>query len=460
MGNPAAQTGRAEEGKDLPPVVGEIETFLRETIESLVPVPQRRGAGAPMVLPALCLWAGLVVCMLRGFKRQSQLWRVLTQYGLWHYPRVAVCEQAVRNRLAQGGSQVQQFFEQTTTVLAQRLAPYEDRSLASFAAEVVSIDEMRLDPLARTLPVLKDGKPVAPGQLPGKLATRFNIRTQLFEKVEFVEKATQNEKVLARWLIEGLPKGSLVLADLGYFGFAWFDELTKKGMFWISRLRENTSYEIEHVYYQDGETLDALVWLGAYRADRAGRLVRLVQFRVGTHLFRYITNVVSPHQLSMWEIAWLYARRWDIELAFKLIKRDLGLHLLWSTKTEVILHQVWAVLLIAQVLQALRKEVAGRAGVDVFEVSMPLMIEAMPQFALRGLDPVQTLVERGRDAKIIRPSRRLENRAPVIPAEWIIPVPEGTKFERKARHAQRKNGPRPAARRKTDVEPAKPPGRS
>ena len=30
-------------------------------------------------------------------------------------------------------------------------------------------------------------------------------------------------KVLARELVEELPAGTLVVADLGYFGFAWFD---------------------------------------------------------------------------------------------------------------------------------------------------------------------------------------------------------------------------------------------
>ena len=30
-------------------------------------------------------------------------------------------------------------------------------------------------------------------------------------------------------MVPDLPKGSLILADLGYFGFAWFDHLTDLG---------------------------------------------------------------------------------------------------------------------------------------------------------------------------------------------------------------------------------------
>jgi len=51
-------------------------------------------------------------------------------------------------------------------------------------------------------------------------------------------------------LLEHINKGALILADLGYFGFAWFNELSDKGYFWLSRLREETSYEIIHTFYR------------------------------------------------------------------------------------------------------------------------------------------------------------------------------------------------------------------
>ncbi len=155
---------------------------------------------------------------------------------------------------------------------------------------------------------------------------------------------------------------SLILADLGYFAFAWFDALTDRGYYWLSRLRNKTSYETLHVFYQDRWVVDALVWLGAYRADRAAHAVRLVSLRLGDRTYQYVTNVLDPLQLTPLAIVRLYGRRWDIEMAFNLVKTHLGLHLLWSSKLVVILQQVWAVLIIAQILQALHLEIAGRAG--------------------------------------------------------------------------------------------------
>ena len=60
--------------------------------------------------------------------------------------------------------------------------------------------------------------------------------------------------------------------------FPWFDELSERGLWWISRYANHASYQVRHVLYQGDGVLDAIVWLGRYRADRAKYPVRLVQF--------------------------------------------------------------------------------------------------------------------------------------------------------------------------------------
>jgi hypothetical protein len=62
-------------------------------------------------------------------------------------------------------------------------------------------------------------------------------------------------------LISGLPKRSLILADLASFGFAWFDDLTDAGYFWLSRMRSKVTCEVLHPCYEQDGVLDAIVWL-------------------------------------------------------------------------------------------------------------------------------------------------------------------------------------------------------
>jgi hypothetical protein len=430
--------------RDDPAVVGDqIEGFVCQLVSELTPAPAAAGRnrGRPPILPAALLWAGVLVMVLRRVPSQRALWRLLSSRGLWHFPAVPVTDDAIYKRLAsEGPAAMHALFDTITALLLAQLTPAADTTLAPFAAEVVVFDETTLDPVARKLPLLRQVPRGSDQLLPGKLAAIYDVRRQLWRYLHYIDEPHQNEKRAARQLLAEVPTGSLILADLGYYSFAWFDELTAGGYFWIQRLRNGSSYEVLHTYYADADTgtLDALIWLGKHRADRAGHAVRLVQFTEGAFQYRYITNVCDPDLLPLREIARLYHRRWDIELAFNLVKTHLGLHLLWSSKEAVLLTQVWAVLIIAQILHALRTLVAQAAQVDPFEVSLPLLIEYLPQYAARHADPMTAFLADAVRLGFIRPSRRTQIRAPDIPASALQPLPADLVLVRKPRYAHRK----------------------
>lgn len=416
--------------------LADVEAFLLDLLRRMPPEPPRTGPGRPRILPALALWAGLLICVLRGFSSQLALWRRLHDRQLWYFPRFQVSDQAVYKRLAQAGTEpLETLFATVTEVLRERLQGAGFPHLAPFATGVFALDETTLDKVARHLPALR-GVPVA---LPGKLAGLFDLRQQQWRTIHVILNPYQNEKVAARDLVATLPEGSLLVADLGYFGFAWFDWLTDHHYFWVSRLRAKTSYRVIHTFSQDGAVFDGVVWLGRWRADRSAHAVRLVSFRHGGTLRHYVTNVLDPRQFPLHAIAQLYARRWDIELAVLHVKRHLGLHLLWSGKPIIVQQQVWAVLIIAQVLQALRLLIAHEAACDPFEVSLALLVEYLPRYAAEGQDPVRVFVEQGRALRFIRPSRRTTIRAPVIPTEALAPLPPDIQLQRTPRYAGKTN---------------------
>jgi IS5 family transposase len=436
------------DAQDREALLDRVEAVVERVLRDLEPdaaEARRPGPGRPRILPAFALWGGVLVCVLRGMTSQRAIWRLLTARRLWHYPRFALSDQAVYKRLAEENTgPLESVFAAVSHLLAVRVARWAARDLAPFATGVVAIDETALDQVARTLPALRDVPNGDDALLPGKLAAVVDLRGQQFRRVEHIPNPRQNEKVAARDLLAGLAEGTLVLADLGYFGFKWFDDLTDRGFWWVSKLRAKTSLEVIHVHYRRDETLDAVVWLGKHRADRAKHAVRLIQFRQGSVLHRYLTNALDPRVLPPAEAARLYARRWDVELAFKLVKRHLKLHLLWSAKPGVVLHQVWAVLTIAQVVQALRVEIAGEAGVDPFEVSVPLLVEYLPLLLEQGEDPVAFFVAEGRRLAFIRPSSRTTVQAPALPPHEVVPRPPGLVLLRDPRYAGKDCGPRAA----------------
>jgi hypothetical protein len=417
----------------------QIETFLQTAMNGLERESEADGlpveaapAGRPVELPSQSLWIAVLVCVLRKMRSQRAIWRLLASSGLWGLPCYDIVDQTVYKRLEQEGSgPLERLFGQISWLLAQWLKPaqqaYEQKrgKVAAFATEVVALDEMWADAVTRRLPLLRGARKGDAALLPGKIVALFDVRLQQWRAIEYVAQASQNCKKHARAMLKHVAQGALILADLGYFSFEWFDELTDRGYAWVSRWREATSYSIVHTYYHDGDTFDGLIWLGAFDT-LGGHAVRLVRFRANGAIRHYITNVRDPHLLPLQEIARLYVRRWDIELGFLTLKQYLGLHLLWSSKQEVIRIQVWACLIIAQILQAIRMEVAFRAQVDAFEVSLPLLIDYLPQFSARGGDGIGECVRQGRTLGIIRPSTRTQVQAPEIPLTGLIPLPAET----------------------------------
>jgi hypothetical protein len=412
--------------------------------ESVAAVAERSNqAGRPVVLPSESLWMAVLMGVLGGLKSMRAVWRRLVAQGY------AVGDQAIYKRLEEEGWQpLAQLFERVSQILAQWLQPalqaYYQRHamLAAFASDVVALDEMYLDQVKRRLPILRHFTKGDLELLPGKLVALFDVRSQQWRAIEYIEKATQNGKEQAKSLLKSLKAGTLILADLGYFGFEWFDHLTELGYSWISRVKSYTTVVVMHTYYEAGDTFDRLVWLGA-RNTHGKYVVRQVQFRQGGQLRQYFTNVCDPTVLPLVEIARLYARRWDIELAFLTLKRELGLHLIWSSKQVVVLAQVWACLIIAQVLQAIRMEVALCADVDVFEVSLPLLLSVLPQGDLQGPDGIAKCVRQGRRLGIIRPSTRLMIEAPTIAPQQLIPLPKDTLLCRQPHYSRKKPARKP-----------------
>lgn len=423
-------------------VVGRISGFLEEVLPKLEPIVGDGKRGRPRVVPSVALWSGMLLCVVEGFTGMRSVWRLISQSGLWRYPRFPVTDQAIYKRLAaEGAAPMRQLFVDITKVLAERLTPLlaEAPPVCGFASAVVALDESTLDKMARHLPALREVP--TRKRLGGGMAGLYDVRAQQWLRVEYHPADRSNEKLRAREMVAGLPKGALILADLGYFGFEWFDYLSDHGYHFISRLRAKTTYKVRHVLVDRECYYDAIVELGAYRADRARHLVRLVHLKVGEKEFRYLTNVLDPQVLSAQDLVRAYARRWDFELAMQLVKRELKLHLIWSGKEEPVQAQLWAALTIGQILQALRWEVAIRADVDVFDVSMKLLIQWMPVFAAKGIDPVEAFVRQGREAEFIRPSTRKHYTVDLAGVVYNLP-PKDLLLTRKPRYAHRKCGPR------------------
>jgi hypothetical protein len=412
--------------QELPQVEGSqalMETMVHDiarSASSSSPVAKR---GRRAVLSWQFLTIGILWCLLRGWKSQLDLWRLVSFFGLGCFAPVPVTDQAVYNRLERGSEQMQRLCTLVSQWIFNWLAPYEDHRLAPFAKEVLALDESTLDSMKRWLPELRDVPAGSAALLAGRLCGLFDVRRQQWKRLDFLPDPLAHCQRYAKEMLESVPAGSLLLFDLGYFNFEWFDDLTKRGVWWVSRIKNKCSWTVEHILVQCDGYGEALIFLGEHRSDRAAYLMRMIRIRYRGQWYCYITNVLDPNQLSGADIVRLYARRWDIELAFRLLKDHLNLRFLWSAKESVIGVQIWATVILAQMLHALQVQVAAQAGVDTFDVSLELLLRHLPDFIRQGGDLLSRIREGAYPLGIIRPSTRKRMDVPVIGREDIIPPP-------------------------------------
>lgn len=76
--------------------------------------------------------------------------------------------------------------------------PLADATLASWASAVVVLNEATLDSLARRLPYLRGTPAGDDALLPGKVAGPFDVRTQQWRKLKWVDDVRANKKLRAR----------------------------------------------------------------------------------------------------------------------------------------------------------------------------------------------------------------------------------------------------------------------
>lgn len=257
-----------------------------------------RGRGRPQQVSGTQLWSSLLLCALQGMHSFADWRRLLGLQPIGPFAPLWLTRNGLVKRLLRAGLvPLQEVWEAINAQLALPASRAVPATLAAFAPEILCLDETRLDAVGRYLKPRRGLSTHDPACFAGKLVGLLDLRAQRWLRLEWREAVQENCRVDMLDFLQGLAVGSLLLFDLGYFSFSFFDTLTEWKLWWVSRYRENTSYQIAHVFYRQREVLDALVWLGTGQ-KQARHLVRLVRLGDGIGVRMYLTNVCDPQVLS------------------------------------------------------------------------------------------------------------------------------------------------------------------
>jgi hypothetical protein len=323
--------------------------------------------------------------------------------------------------------------------------------LAPWASGIFAIDDTTLDALVRRLPWLAAVPKGHATTLAGRLGTMLDLTTGKLHEVVFDPDSKANEKTHLWPLLTHVAQGALLVLDRGYFAFPIFDELTSRGLFFVTRLRAKTSYQIQQVLVDQPLYRDRIITLGIHRADRAAHPVRLVELCLAGKWWGYLTNVLDPHKLPAEKVWRLYLERWTIEEVFQTLKRVLGLAELRCSTQDGVLAQVWTSLTVYQVVQDLRLDIAHARGVGADDLSWVRVMRHLAIYTQKA-SPKPPLREwLGASARLVKQGTRKRG-AKELPKEVAAACQQGQASvpkvgpvpKRKARQgkpAPRKKGP-------------------
>jgi len=190
-----------------------------------------------------------------------------------------------------------------------------------------------------------------------KLHLRLNLQCFL-PAFAIVDTAAHNDSRRARELCAGLETGEIVVFDKAYMAFAHLFDLTDRGVFWVTRAKDNMTCRVQKrlVKKPSGKILrdDLIVLSGALTHEKYPGVLRLVRAIVEIdgkeREMEFLSNNLEWAASS---IADLYKSRWQIEVFFKEIKQTLQLCDFLGHNKNAVLWQVWTALILYVLLRFL-----------------------------------------------------------------------------------------------------------
>jgi hypothetical protein len=225
-------------------------------------------------------------------------------------------------------------------------------------------------------------------------------------------------------MLEWLPEGSLLTADAGFVGYAFWQALLDAGHDFLIRVGANVTLLKQLGYFREG--VDRVyLWPDKQARKRQPPIVlRLIIAHDGKHPVYLVTSVLEKTQLPDRQVIELYKARWGVEVFYRSFKRTFDRHKLRSASPHHALIELdWSLLALwAACLYA--KHQQARAGQDIGKTSVAGVLRVIRQAIRSSTLPASLLFSRAvvdsyrRQTKASRdyPRKKTDYRAASPPA--------------------------------------------
>lgn len=192
-----------------------------------------------------------------------------------------------------------------------------------------------------------------------KAATKLHLRLDLqslLPRFAIVDLAPHHDNTRAPAMCAELKAGEIAIFDKAFLAFAHLWQLTQRGVFWVTRSKENLDYRVveRRLRRPQGDILrDDLIGLRGAKSKQLypqvlRRVVARVELKGQKVEMEFLTNNLDWSPQS---IADLYKCRWDIEKFFRQLKQTFQLADFLGNSANAVHWQIWTALLLYVLLR-------------------------------------------------------------------------------------------------------------
>lgn len=158
-----------------------------------------------------------------------------------------------------------------------------------------------------------------------------------------------------------LPAHSMIVFDKAYNYYRQFAKWTEEKIYFVTRQKDNavcrvleTIMEKELHKGEFGVYKEEIIEL-IYKENKEEKQLKLRRISYRDDRNRQFVFITNNFEITAEEVAFIYKRRWQIELLFKKMKQNFQLHYFYGENENAIRTQVWCTLIAQLLLTVLQK---------------------------------------------------------------------------------------------------------
>lgn len=173
--------------------------------------------------------------------------------------------------------------------------------------------------------------------------------------VQFTSAATNDSFMLAP---SHYSHNEIAAMDRAYINYAKFEELTGRGVVYVTKMKKNLNYEVlvDCMHQNSQGLMEYREHVVVFRKDDINHIARIITYvdiKKGKQP-KLITLLTNDFDMPLETIVAIYRRRWQIESLFKQIKQNFPLRYFYGESANAIKIQVWVTLIANLLLSVLQ----------------------------------------------------------------------------------------------------------